>query len=289
MIKELANKYPVAWICQTLEITRRSYYKWLSRKNTDNDMVNDELIKFIKKLESEHNNIFGVETLVMYINSETKYHVNAKRVRRLMKLYGIKSSIRVSKHDRKAERKEMMSSNILKHNFTQDKSNAVWSTDCTELKYGNQDSYKIRLSAIKDLYDHSIIAWAIADTETKDLVTDTIKIAVTESGVDVHGLILHTDQGSAYTSLDFNKQLDGYGIRHSMSRPGTPGDNAPMESFWSHLKDEYFDFNPSLTKEELINNITKAIDWYNNGRRQKTLKGMTPTECRNHASQLLAS
>ncbi|MGQ2375430.1 IS3 family transposase [Companilactobacillus zhachilii] len=62
-----------------------------------------------------------------------------------------------------------------------------------------------------------------------------------------------------------------------------------MESFWSHLKDEYFDFNPSLTKEELINNITKAIDWYNNGRRQKALKGMTPTECRNHASQLLAS
>lgn len=51
--------------------------------------MNKELVEFIKKLESEHNNIFGVETLVMHINSETKYHVNPKRVRRLMKLHGI--------------------------------------------------------------------------------------------------------------------------------------------------------------------------------------------------------
>ncbi|MGQ2375431.1 IS3 family transposase [Companilactobacillus zhachilii] len=231
VIKELSNEYPVTWICESLEITRRSYYKWLNRKDTDNDKMNKELVEFIKKLESEHNNIFGLETLVMHINSETKYHVNHKRVRRLMKLHGIKSSIRISKHDRKAERKEMMSSNILKHNFTQKKSNVVWSTDCTELKYGNQNSSKIRLSAIKDLHDHSIIAWTIADTETKSLVTDTIKIAVTESGVDVRGLILHTDQESAYTSLDFNKQLDGYGIRHSMSRPGTPGETHQWRVF----------------------------------------------------------
>lgn len=71
--------------------------------------------------------------------------------------------------------------------------------------------------------------------------------------------------------------------------PGTPGDNSPMESFWSHFKDEDLNFNKSLTKDELIQNITKAIDWYNNGRRQKTLKGMTPTEFRNHALQIKAS
>lgn len=114
-------------------------------------------------------------------------------------------------------------------------------------------------------------------------------MAMEDSNINSKELILHTDQGSAYTSLKFNKALDGYGIRHSMSRPGTPGDNSPMESFWSHLKDEDLSFNKALTKEELIQNITKAIDWYNNGRRQKSLKGMTPTECRNHALQFKAS
>ena len=276
-------------MCQEIGITRRSYYKWLNRKETNNDKLNNELIEFILDLESKHNYIFGVETLVMHINKDTENHVNSKRIRRLMKINDIKCSIRISKHDRKAEYKEMMSSNIIKHAFDQEESNKVWTTDCTELKYGNQSLSKLRLSAIKDLHDHSIVAWTVSDTETKELVTSTIKKAMEDNNIDSKGLILHTDQGSAYTSLEFNKTLDGYGIRHSMSRPGTPGDNSPMESFWSHLKDEDLSFNKALTKEELIQNITEAIDWYNNGRRQKSLKGMTPTECRNHALQFKVS
>jgi len=275
-------------MCQELGIIRRSYYKWTHRKVTKNDKLNNKLVEFILNLESEHNYTFGVETLVMHINKDTEYHVNPKRIRRLMKLNNIKCSIRISKHDRKAERKEMMSSNIIKHNFNQKESNKVWTTDCTELRYGNQTLGKLRLSAIKDLHDHSIIAWEINDTETKELVTSTINKALKDSDIPSNDLILHTDQGSAYTSLSFNKTLDSYGIRHSMSRPGTPGDNASMESFWSHLKDE-LSFSKPLIKEELIQNITVAIDWYNNGRRQKALKGMTPTECRNHALQLKAS
>lgn len=74
-----------------------------------------------------------------------------------------------------------------------------------------------------------------------------------------------------------------------MSRPGTPGNDAPMESFWSHLKDEDLSFKTALTKAKLIQNITEAIGWYNNGRSQKSLKGMTPTECRNHALQFKSS
>ena len=52
VIKELSNEYPVTWICESLEITRRSYYKWLNRKDTDNDKMNKELVEFIKKLET---------------------------------------------------------------------------------------------------------------------------------------------------------------------------------------------------------------------------------------------
>lgn len=276
-------------MCQKIGISRRSYYKWLNRKEAGNDQLNKELTEFILNIESEHNYIFGVETLVMHINTDTEYHVNHKRIRRLMKINNIKCSIRISKHDRKAERKEMMSSNIIKHDFNQEESNKVWVTDCTELKYGNQGLSKLKLSAVKDLHDHSIIAWAISNTETKELVTLTIDKAMVGNDMVSKKLILHTDQGSAYTSLRFNKALDGYGIRHSMSRPGTPGDNSPMESFWSHLKDEDLSFKRALTKEELVQNITEAIDWYNNGRCQKSLKGMTPTECRNHALQLKAS
>lgn len=162
-------------MCQNAGITRRSYYKWLNRKENNNDKMNNELTEFILNLESEHNYTFGVEILVMHINEDTRYHVNSKHIRRLMQINNVKCSIRISKHDRKTEYKEMMSSNIIKHDFNQEKFNKVWTTDCTELKYGNQSLSKLRLSAIKDLHDHSIVAWEIDDTETKELVTSTIK------------------------------------------------------------------------------------------------------------------
>lgn len=73
------------------------------------------------------------------------------------------------------------------------------------------------------------------------------------------------------------------GLSISMSRPGTPGDNSPMESFWSHMKTEFFNFHHALNREEMVQLIEKCINWYNYKRRQETLNGMTPKEFRNHA------
>lgn len=73
-----------------------------------------------------------------------------------------------------------------------------------------------------------------------------------------------------------------------MSRPGTPGDNSPMESFWSHLKTERFAFEQALSEVEMMKQIEDAIHWYNYERRQETLNGMTPMEYRNHAVKEIA-
>lgn len=70
-----------------------------------------------------------------------------------------------------------------------------------------------------------------------------------------------------------------------MSRAGTPGDNSPIESFWSHMKDEFFAFRTAQSKSELLAQINEFIRWYNFERLQVTLNGMTPIEYRNHAVQ----
>ncbi|MDM7527919.1 IS3 family transposase [Lacticaseibacillus paracasei] len=77
------------------------------------------------------------------------------------------------------------------------------------------------------------------------------------------------------------------GITHSMSRPGTPGDNSPMESLWRHLKIERFAFEHCLSELEMMKRIEAGINWYNNERRQETLNGMTPMTYRNHAVKKL--
>lgn len=229
------------------------------------------------------------EALNNYVNKNTKYHVGHNKVRRLMAENEIKASIRVKKHDRHEEHKEQLSANLLYdadkgHNFHPDEANHIWVTDCSELRYGLRNQYRLRLSAIKDLYDHSIIAWQVAETETSVLVTDTIRLALENTNA-IKPAILHSDQGSSYTSGEYNTFLAGHGINHSMSRAGTPGDNSPIESFWSHMKDEFFAFRTAQSKSELLAQINEFIRWYNFERLQVTLNGMTPIEYRNHAVQ----
>jgi putative transposase len=279
-------------MCQFLGVSRAAYYKWLHRRPSQRALEDEGIVKYIKKLEEQHHYIFGVKRLVAYVNNETAYHVSHGKIRRLMRKNNIVASILVAKHDRKAERKEYILGNKLltvdaKHDFSPEEPNQVWVTDCSELQYGVKHSSKIRVSAIKDLYDHSVIAWSIEPTETATLVTDTFNKAIlANSGVKPK--ILHSDQGSSYTSGKYNTVLAGAGVTHSMSRPGTPGDNSPAESLWSHMKTEYFDFENPLSLEEITTMVGDFMDWYNHSRRQPTLKGMTPVEYRNHALKKIA-
>ena len=279
-------------MCEFLGVSRSAYYKWLTHEPSKREIDDKAIVDYIKQLEEKHNYIFGVKRLVSYVNNETAYHVSHGKVRRLMKKYNIVASILVAKHDRQAERKEYILGNKLltadaKHDFHPDEPNQVWVTDCSELQYGVKKTGKVKVSAIKDLYDHSVIAWEIEATETANLVTETFKSALIAND-GIKPSIIHSDQGSSYTSGQYNTALSSVGITHSMSRPGTPGDNSPMESLWSHMKTEYFDFERPLSLEETTKLVTDFMDWYNNSRRQPTLKGMTPEEFRNHALKKIA-
>jgi len=289
MNPDTKRPYGISFMCNYVGISRAAYYKWTHRAVTAHELENDVILNYIIAREEAQNYIYGVRTMTMYINTETPYHVSQGRVRRIMRNHGIYSSIRVAKRDRKAEKKEYILANKLlcedgSHDFTPERPNITWVTDCSELRYGTKMAQRLRLSAVKDLYDGSIIAWQIASTETTQLVIDTMKQALkTTHGVKPE--ILHSDQGSAYTSGAYNTLLAGEGIVHSMSRPGTPGDNSPMESFWSQFKTEELAFKQPLSEIELINIIKKYINWHNTARRQLTLNGMTPEEYRNHAVQ----
>lgn len=292
MNPDSAKPYGISTACRALDISRAAYYKWLNRKPTIHQLENQAILEYIIELEENNHYIFGVKRLVTYINVETPYHVSHGRVRRIMRKGHIRASIRVAKHDRRAEKKEYLLANKLYtvdagHAFHPVRPNLVMVTDCSELTYGIKNEKKLRLSAVKDLYDHSIIAWRVAPTETAQLVTDTIKLALKNNN-GIKPKTMHSDQGSAYTGGEYNTFLAGEGIIHSMSRPGTPGDNSPMESFWSHLKTERFAFEQALSEVEMMKQIEDTIHWYNYERRQETLNGMTPMEYRNHAVKEIA-
>ncbi|WP_422658092.1 DDE-type integrase/transposase/recombinase [Paenibacillus sp. EC2-1] len=96
-------------------------------------------------------------------------------------------------------------------------------TDITYLPFGGRMLY---LSSILDLFNGEIVAYSIADKQDTAFVLETLNQLPS-----LPGAILHSDQGSVYTSQAYQEAVKGKGITMSMSRKGTPADNAPIESF----------------------------------------------------------
>ena len=127
--------------------------------------------------------------------------------------------------------------NRLKQNFHAKKRNRKWCTDFTYLTLA--DGRKRYNCTIIDLYDRSVIA-SITDRKiTSDLAKGTLEKAIrSQSGIDLKQLILHSDQGSQYTSREFTEFCIEKEITQSMSKAGYPYDNAPMERYFNTLKTE---------------------------------------------------
>ena len=163
--------------------------------------------------------------------------------------------------------------NKLNRNFNQIIPRKFFCTDITYLFFDNRVAY---LSAIKDIASGEVVAWHISKNITKELVLKTI-----EKIKPYQGAMIHSDQGFHYTNPEYIKKIKSLGMIQSMSRKGNCIDNAPIESFFGHLKDDV-DYKSCETFEELKMLIKNYIKYYNNERSQWDLNKMTPTEYRNH-------
>jgi len=151
-------------------------------------------------------------------------------------------------------------------------------TDITYLPYGNTMMY---LSSILDLYNGEVVAYSIGDKQNVAFVLDTLKQLP-----DVNGALLHSDQGSVYTSHEYQKAVKEKGITMSMSRKGTPADNALIESFHSTLKSEtfYLEKLTCTTTAIVAQTVQEYIHYYNAIRIQAKLNNQSPIEYRQLAA-----
>ena len=124
----------------------------------------------------------------------------------------------------------------------------------------------------------------MADNLTMSLVLDTVKNMKDNKSLPVsslQGIMIHSDQGFHYTHPEYIKEIKSLGMVQSMSRKGNCIDNAPIESFFGHCKDD-IDYRKVKTFEELQRMISDYMNYYNNKRYQWDLKKMTPVCYRNH-------
>lgn len=271
------RKYPVSKLCTALHIPRCSYYKWLKRDKNSNELLNEEIIGWIKALYTEQNGILGYRQMTITINRIHQTHFNKKRIRRLMRALDLQSVCRKKRYKYTPSTPEVTAENILNREFHADRANEKWLTDVTEFKwYNGPEVHKIYLSAILDLYDRRIVAYQIGNSNNNKLVFDTFDKAV-QSNPDAHPLF-HSDRGFQYTSKGFRAKLDAAKMVQSMSRVGRCIDNGPMEGFWGMLKSEMYYLRKFTSEQELISSIKEYIHFYNTKRYQKRLHCMTPME-----------
>ena len=278
----MSNKYKISNLCRMAGVSRSGYYKWLKRptQTTDRDKENKIIKEYILDLHKKYRGTYGRKRICIYLNNILPFCVNHKRVYRLMKELGIKSVIRKKVYKRKFKISKV-ADNILNRNFTASKPLEKICMDITYIPINDKSSKFLYMNVAKDLFNGEIIAYDISSRNDTLLVQNTIDKLINMNLQN--NCILHTDQGFQYTRKQYSSKLKKNGIIQSMSRKGNCWDNAPIESFFSHLKSELIYLIDSKDPEEIIKLINDYIYFYNNERIQiKT--GMSPVEYRTHAA-----
>lgn len=230
-------------MCAVLEISRRTYYKY---RNVEDSDYYDYLI--IKEIFDDSKGTYGYRRITEGLKIKYGVIFNHKKVRRIMNKYYIKPRYIKKKRNQNYKRiEENVKPNLVKREFNTNSLNKIWTTDITYLILNGKRLY---LSTILDLYDRKVVAYKIGKTNNIGIVIATLNEALTKRK-DVHGLIIHSDQGFQYTSYEYKAICESNGIQISMSRKGTPIDDSPMESWHGILK-----------KETLYNNSIKSLQEY---------------------------
>ncbi len=245
-------------MCAALDISQRTYYKY--RNSEDKDYY-DYLL--IKEIFDESKGTYGYRRVCEGLLIKYGVIYNHKKVQRIMNKYDIKPNYVRRKKNQAYKRIEAnVKPNLVKRKFNVDRENKIWTTDITYLIFKGKRAY---LSTILDLYDRKIIAYKISKHNDLNIVIDTLNEALVKRK-DVHGLIIHSDQGFQYTSYEYKAICESNGIQISMSRKGTPIDDSPMESFHAILKKETLYNNNITNLEEYVALVEDWLEFYNTKR-----------------------
>ncbi len=289
MIQNISIKHKtsvsILTLCEWAGVSRSGYYAWkkalVNRVRFEEQDYQDYLL--INNIFESHNRKSGWRTIRMILENEKGIVMNHKKIQRLMNKFRLYTKIRRAnpyKHMMKATQEHKTAPNLLNRKFDVDVPQTVLLTDITYLYYNK--GQKAYLSAVKDMATNEILAYVVSSSLKMDFVFRTLDRLKESVDNNFHPeIILHSDQGFHYTHPKFQHSLVLSGITQSMSRKGNCIDNAPMESFFGHMKD-FMDYKDATSLEELKLIVAEYMNFYNYERYQWNLKKMTPANYRNH-------
>ncbi|EHF4969938.1 MULTISPECIES: IS3 family transposase [Enterobacter] len=277
--------WPVRLLCRVLDVHPSGFYAWLQQPHSQRHQADLRLTGQIKQFWLESGCVYGYRKIHLDLR-DSGQQCGVNRVWRLMKRVGIKAQVGYrSPRARKGEA-SIVSPNRLQRQFNPDAPDERWVTDITYIRTHEGWLY---LAVVVDLFSRKIIGWSMQSRMTKDIVLNALLMAVWRRNPQKQVLV-HSDQGSQYTSHEWQSFLKSHGLEGSMSRRGNCHDNAVEESFFQLLKRERIKKKLYGTREEARSDIFDYIEmFYNSKRRHGSSDQMSPTEYENQYYQRLGS
>ncbi|MHA4716340.1 IS3-like element IS1397 family transposase, partial [Escherichia coli] len=252
-------------------LARSTLYYQLSLQKAKDKYA--DVKQLIASIFHEHRGCYGYRRIHCELQKRG-LKFSGKTVRKLMQQLGLKSPVRLKKYRSYRGNMGLAAENILQRQFKAEAPCEKWVTDITEFRAGGQ---KLYLSPILDLFNGEIVAWETACRPTEELVKRMLNKGL-ESLAEGEKPLLHSDQGWHYRIKSYQSALADKGLVQSMSRKGNCLDNAVMENFFGHLKEEIYYRRDYRSVEELENAVNEYITYWNQKRIKLSLGGLSPVE-----------
>jgi len=268
--------WPVAWLCNALGVSRSGFHAWLNRVPSARSRSDEALSQRVKASFVASDRTYGARRVWHDILAEG-FACGLHRIERLMQLQALRARPRRRRlpKDEGNRQSATVPSNILDRQFVAERANQKWIADFTYIWTAEGWLY---VSAVIDLFSRRVVGWSMSATMTTQLVADALLMAVWRRGKP-RELLHHSDQGSQYSSEQFQRLMADSGIVCSMSRSGNVWDNAAMESFFSSLKTERTARKNYRTRNEARADVFDYIErFYNAIRRHSTIGYLSPVE-----------
>ncbi|MDE0880897.1 MAG: IS3 family transposase, partial [Sphingomonas bacterium] len=265
--------WPVELLCRVMDVSERGYRSWRSRPISRRERTDMKVLAHIREQYRLSLGSYGRPRMTMELK-EVGLDVGERRVGRLMKINGIKP-VRTRKHKvtTYSHHRLGVAANWLDGDFAADAPNRKWAGDITYIWTSEGWLY---LAVILDLHSRRVVGWAVSDRMKKDLAIRALDMAV-RLRQPPEGCFFHSDRGSQYCSYDYQKKLQAYGLRPSMSGKGNCYDNASVETFFKSLKAELIWRQSWPTRRQAEAAIFQYINgFYNTRRRHSYLGGISP-------------
>lgn len=251
----------------------------MKNRKAEHQHQKEQVLHQIVEIYHEHNGVDGYRSMRVYLQRKSIYLSLATVHKYMNKDLGLLAVVRRKRPEYRKGTPHRVFENILQQDFKADAVNQKWCTDFTYLVL--QDGRKRYNCSIIDLYDRSIVASITGKRITSDLAIRTVKAALEKQPIHRGKLILHSDQGSQFTSKEFVDFCNSNKITQSMSKAGYPYDNAPMERYFNTLKNEWIYLHNYYTDKEINDSIDEfAYIHYNHVRPHSYNDYRTPFEAR---------